>query len=85
MRSFSESFRAFIHVVFIMPLSPGHAAFVYSGEQLIALMPAGVVARPAEIPPELWRKTHWGCRGGKQRRGMSGGSRRDEAYGEEKI
>ena len=52
-----------------MPPAPGHAAFVYSGEQLIALMQAGMVARPADLPPDLWRKTHRGCRGGKQRRG----------------
>ena len=41
-----------------MPLLPGHAAFVYSGEQLMALMPAGVVARPAEIHLNSGGKNH---------------------------
>ncbi|XP_042070768.1 voltage-dependent N-type calcium channel subunit alpha-1B [Haplochromis burtoni] len=36
--------------------------------QLIALMPAGSLARPAEVPAEIWRKTHRGCRGQGQKR-----------------
>ena len=60
-----------------MPLPLGHAVFVYSEEQLIALMSDGILARPVDTPPELWRKTHQGCSGGKQRRGMRGGSRQD--------
>ena len=50
----------------------------------MALMPAGIVARPAEIPPELWRKTL-----GLQRReaasGDEWGVETGQAYGEEKI
>ena len=68
-------------VVFLLVVfnnaSLGHAVFVYSGEQLTALIPAGIVTRPADIPPELWRKTHLGCRVGKQRQRMRGGLRGD--------
>ena len=75
-RLFYWVFVFFFHVnLYKMPLPQGHAVFVYFGEQLIALLPAGIVARPADIPPELWRKTHGGCRGGKQHWGMRGGSR----------
>uniref|UniRef100_A0AAZ1Y2M2 CARD domain-containing protein n=2 Tax=Oreochromis aureus TaxID=47969 RepID=A0AAZ1Y2M2_OREAU len=45
-----------------------HARTVYSRDQLIALMPAGSLARPAEVPAEIWRKTHRGCRGQGQKR-----------------
>ncbi|XP_025758196.1 uncharacterized protein LOC112843545 [Oreochromis niloticus] len=31
-------------------------------------MPAGVSVRPTDVPAEIWRKTHWGCRGGRQKR-----------------
>ncbi|KAK0144067.1 hypothetical protein N1851_017607 [Merluccius polli] len=41
---------------------------VYSREQLIDLKPAGLADRPAEVPAELRRKTHRGCRGGLKRR-----------------
>ena len=68
-----EVFCASLPLFLSMPPTPGHAAFVYSGEQLIALMPAGLVARPADLPPDLWRKTHRGCRGGKQRHGRGSG------------
>ncbi|KAI4894909.1 hypothetical protein NFI96_007437 [Prochilodus magdalenae] len=44
---------------------------------LIALKPAGMDTRTANIPEELWRRTHRGCRGGtKQRTGKSRAKRR---------
>ncbi|XP_019223006.1 uncharacterized protein LOC109205037 [Oreochromis niloticus] len=45
-----------------------HAWTVYSRDQLIALMPAGSLARPTEVPAEIWRKTHRGGRGQGQKR-----------------
>ncbi|XP_062910310.1 uncharacterized protein LOC134349633 [Mobula hypostoma] len=51
----------------------GH--IVYSRNQLIALMPAGLANRAADTPAEIWRKTHRGCRGGSQRQGRRTGSR----------
>lgn len=58
---FQRVFMLFFGVVFIMPLPLGQAAFVYFREELIALMPAGVVYRPDNYPPELWRNTKSGC------------------------
>ncbi|KAI4888527.1 hypothetical protein NFI96_008530 [Prochilodus magdalenae] len=49
-----------------------HGPFVYTRDQLIALKPAGMDTRTANIPEELWRQTHRGCSGGaKQRMGKS--------------
>ncbi|KAI4903482.1 hypothetical protein NFI96_006182 [Prochilodus magdalenae] len=54
-----------------------HGPFVYTWDQLIALKPAGMDTRTANIPEELWRRTHRGCRGGtKQRTGKSRAKRR---------
>ncbi|KAI4905891.1 hypothetical protein NFI96_014096 [Prochilodus magdalenae] len=54
-----------------------HGPFVYTRDQLIALKPAGMDTRTANIPEELWRRTHRGCRGGtKQRTGKSRAKRR---------
>ncbi|KAI4894740.1 hypothetical protein NFI96_006104 [Prochilodus magdalenae] len=54
-----------------------HGPFVYTRDQLIALKPAGMDTRTANIPEELWRLTHRGCRGGtKQRTGKSRAKRR---------
>ncbi|KAI4885338.1 hypothetical protein NFI96_001847 [Prochilodus magdalenae] len=54
-----------------------HGPFVYIRDQLIALKPAGMDTRTANIPEELWRRTHRGCRGGtKQRTGKSRAKRR---------
>ena len=36
---------------------------VYSRDQLIELKPAGLATVMEDIPAELWRKTHRGCRG----------------------
>ena len=36
---------------------------VYSRDQLIELKPAGLAMVLEDIPAELWRKTHQGCRG----------------------
>ncbi|KAI4883525.1 hypothetical protein NFI96_005239 [Prochilodus magdalenae] len=54
-----------------------HGPFVYTLDQMIALKPAGMDTRTANIPEELWRRTHRGCRGGtKQRTGKSRAKRR---------
>ena len=36
---------------------------VYSRDQLMELKPAGLATVKEDIPAELWRKTHRGCRG----------------------
>ena len=36
---------------------------VYSRDQLIELKSAGLATVMEDIPAELWRKTHRGCRG----------------------
>lgn len=48
--------------------------FVYTRDQLIALKPTAA-HRPIDIPTEIWRRTHRGCRGGVRRRGKRKGSR----------
>ncbi|KAI4904392.1 hypothetical protein NFI96_001727 [Prochilodus magdalenae] len=54
-----------------------HGPFVYTRDQLMMLKPAGMDTRTANIPEELWRRTHRGCRGGtKQRTGKSRAKRR---------
>ena len=48
---------------------------VYTREQLIALKPSGMVPRTTDVPAEIWRRTHRGCRGGSKRQGKREGSR----------
>ena len=36
---------------------------VYSVDQLMELKLAGLATVMEDIPTQLWKKTHWGCRG----------------------
>ncbi|KAI4897881.1 hypothetical protein NFI96_029587, partial [Prochilodus magdalenae] len=53
-----------------------HGPFVYTRDQLMTLKPAGMDTRTADIPEELWRRTHRGCRGGTKQRTGKGAKRR---------
>ena len=52
-----------------------HGCVVYSWDQLIALRPTGWSARTSEIPAEIWRRMHRGCRGGLKQWRKRDGSR----------
>ncbi|XP_037391913.1 sialoadhesin-like, partial [Pygocentrus nattereri] len=56
-----------------------HSRFVYTRDQLIALQPVGMATRTTNIPEELWRQMHRGCRGGinKHRKKKGYGQRED--------
>ncbi|XP_078016898.1 uncharacterized protein LOC117250648 isoform X2 [Epinephelus lanceolatus] len=49
---------------------------VYSRDQLMALKPAGLATVREDIPAELWRKTHRGCRGERSLRRRKGAKHR---------
>lgn len=59
-------------VTFILQWNCGVAADTgwvgYSRDQLIVLKPAGLSIRPTEVPAEIWRQKHQGCRDGGQKR-----------------
>ncbi|XP_049911756.1 uncharacterized protein LOC126397200 [Epinephelus moara] len=49
---------------------------VYSRDQLMELKPAGLATVREDIPAELWRKTHRGCRGKRSLRRRKGAKHR---------
>ena len=57
---------SFLAVDFLLSLcrfAVAQQRILYSRDQLIGLKPANMAVRSPDIPEEIWRKTHRGCRG----------------------